>query len=199
MKSRNTNRNSINVTNGDIFMIITVFVMFIFAVKYHDNCIRLERTVNDLKIAAIENQNQLIEARIAEVNARNEAELLERKVADITEKYDNIHHTLYDSPIDHKHIFKFTITAYTASKKECGKSDGITSTMEHVNPGITCAVSRDHKELLHKHVYIVGVGRRYINDTMQKDIRDAIDLNMKYVKNAIRFGRLKSLRVIVLD
>jgi len=186
------------VSNSGILLTVILFALVVFSIKTTDQLAKLRETYHAVKVAELKDQQNVIDARLAEVQVRNEAAELERKLAEVSGKYDYLTHLLTDAPVDKKKVYKLTITAYTASVRECGKSDGITATLEHVQPGISAAVSRDLKHLLGKHVYIVGVGRRYVNDLMAEDIRNSIDLNMKYVNNAIKFGK-EQHRVLVLD
>ena len=79
-------------------------------------------------------------------------------------------------------------SAYTPSRCEGGPmaADGTT-----VRPGATCAVSRDQRHLLGKHIHIEGVGRRLVNDLMAARWRQAIDVAVPSKRAANEFGRQK--------
>lgn len=88
--------------------------------------------------------------------------------------------------------YKVEVTAYTASKRECGKKNGKTASGGHVVPNETCSVSRDlKKKMFKKHLYVPGKGVLYVNDTMRKGITRSIDIAMSSRNAADEFGRKK--------
>ena len=186
------------ISNWGILLIVFMFALLIFGVKTQA---QLEKTRADyyaVQVAQLKDK-VVIENHEDEVAQYKCAiQELKESLNEESSRYEKLHELVYNAPVDRVRVFNLTISAYTASKKECGKSDGITATMEHVHPGHTCAVSRDLSRLLGKHVYIAGVGVRYINDTMAEEISNGIDLNMRYVNRAMQFGKAQR-RVIVLD
>lgn len=78
-----------------------------------------------------------------------------------------------------------TASAYTPI--ECKGSLAADGTACKV--GQTCAVSRDLRHLLGKVIHIEGVGKRRVNDLMNKRWRRAIDVYMATTGAAKEFGR----------
>lgn len=85
--------------------------------------------------------------------------------------------------------FHATVTAYT----EKGKT-AIGSRPKNFR---TCAVSRDHSELLGKYLKVSGIGVVYCNDLTHPRFRNRIDLSYPSDKAARKFG-LKKAEVVVL-
>ena len=85
-------------------------------------------------------------------------------------------------------VLKVKATAYTPSRRECGKNNRRTATMKRPRPGVHIAVSRDLRWMLGKRVYIKGVGVRYVEDVMHRRYRKRIDIMMACVNTARKFG-----------
>lgn len=95
--------------------------------------------------------------------------------------------------------YKVEVTAYTASKRECGKKNGKTASGGKVIPNETCSVSRDLKKaMFKKYIHVPGKGLLYVNDTMRKGIKRSIDIAMSSRDSADEFGR-KKLVVVLRD
>lgn len=94
---------------------------------------------------------------------------------------------------------KLTVTAYSASKKECDSDPNIAASMSRVRPG-TIAVSRDLFEqgwVFGKKVYIENHGIFTINDLMNKKHSERVDVFIGHKKKAKSFGK-KELVVALL-
>jgi len=87
-----------------------------------------------------------------------------------------------------KKSIKVKATAYTVSKRECGKGKRKTATMKRPRPGVHVAVSRDLRWMLGKRVFIKGIGSRQVEDLMHRRYRKRIDIMMVSVINAKNFG-----------
>lgn len=92
---------------------------------------------------------------------------------------------------------KFTISAYTARKRETNKDPHHTATMEKPIAGWTCAVSQDYVHWLGGRIYIPGVGVRRVNDLMHSRFEKAIDLFMGNTAHAQEFGK-RQLQAVYL-
>jgi len=90
-----------------------------------------------------------------------------------------------------KDVQLVTVTAYTASKRECDTDPGNTATMETPVPGWTAAVSRDLLRdgwVFGSRVWIEGVGVFEISDVMHSRFERRIDVLVGTKKQARKFG-----------
>ena len=186
------------ITNWGILFVVAIYALIIFAIKTQDQLVKLRVDYQIVMAAQAKDQDTISKHNDEVAQYQCTIAELKQNLNEESNKFEKLHQLVYNAPADHVHVFNLTISAYTASKRECGKADGITATMEHVHPGKTCAVSRDLDKLLGKKIYIAGIGTRYVNDLMADYIHNGIDLNMKYVDSAMRFGKAKN-RVLVLD
>ena len=106
-------------------------------------------------------------------------------------------HTKNISTIKHK-LIKVKATAYTPSRRECGKNNRRTATMKRPRPGQHVAVSRDLKWMLGKRIKIKGIGVRKVEDLMHRRYKRRIDIMMGSVKNAREFG-VQDVRVRIIN
>lgn len=96
---------------------------------------------------------------------------------------------------------KLTVTAYSATKKECDSDPKITASMSKVKPG-TIAVSRDLFEqgwVFGKKVYIENHGIYTINDLMNKKHSERIDVFIGHKKKANSFGKKELIVALLPD
>ena len=83
-----------------------------------------------------------------------------------------------------------TVTAYNGTVKQCGNARGVTSTGAAARPGI-CAVSHDLRHLLHKTIYLKGVGKFKVADLMNHKHRRRVDIYTCSPATAKKFGKRK--------
>jgi len=98
----------------------------------------------------------------------------------------------------YKRAIRVKATAYTPSRKECGRNHRKTATMKRPIPGHHVAVSRDLRWMLGKRVRIKGVGVRQVEDLMNKKYRRRIDIMMSSVRNAKEFG-VQDVRMVIIN
>lgn len=98
-----------------------------------------------------------------------------------------------------KVIHSVVVTAYTASKKECGKSDGITASGLRVRKGtvacnfLPCGTKIRIPRLFGNRIFTVI-------DRMRSDKNNHIDVYVKHRKRALAIGkRIQSIEVLVLS
>jgi len=95
--------------------------------------------------------------------------------------------------------FTLNVSGYTASVRECGKSDGKTALNGRVKPRETAAISRDlQKRFANKKIYVPGHGVWLINDLMGSNRTKSLDLAMNSQHEAYKFGR-KDIKITLLD
>ena len=82
-------------------------------------------------------------------------------------------------------IILCSVTAYTASYEECGKTDGITSSGTKATEGRTVAC-----DFLKFGTQVVILGQTYVvEDRIGSGHRSKIDVYMENKEEALRFGR----------
>ena len=91
---------------------------------------------------------------------------------------------------------KMTVTAYTASVEECGKSDGIGAFSDGAQA--QAAVSPDRAYMVGKWVWVPSLGYKVkVNDKTDDDLRNTLDIRVKTKGVAKKIGRERR-RVVLL-
>lgn len=83
-----------------------------------------------------------------------------------------------------------TVTAYAAPDHA-----PVGATGEPILPGITAAVSREHRHLLGTWVYVPGHGPRYLNDVTARHVKGTLDLAVDSRETAREIGRKRMVEV----
>lgn len=143
---------------------------------------------------------QRTELESAIVRDRHTLELLE-EIEKLQREYTFLAARTEDlqTRIDDRCVQQVTVTAYTPSKNECDTDPHITASMQNVRAG-TVAVSRDLFEkgwVFGKKVYITGLGIYEISDLMHKKHTNKIDIFMWNKKDALSFGRKKTMAALI--
>ena len=102
-------------------------------------------------------------------------------------------------------IMLCTVTAYTASYEECGKTDGITSSGTKATDGITASgikATENHTvacDFLKFGTQVVIMGQTYtVEDRIGSSHPSKIDVFMESKEEALKFGR-RQLEVEILE
>lgn len=150
---------------------------------------RIEGDLSALEIKLKNSQKEILrlEHELKEVKLANEKISTAKGIKPLT---------VHKKRITSKHVA--IITAYTTSKKECGKTDRITSNNTIAIPWLTAAVGTDLKKYIGTHyVYIKRLDRSFeINDSKDKNLK-GVDICVNTVKEANDIGRFKSDVVII--
>lgn len=91
------------------------------------------------------------------------------------------------------------VSFYTLSRDECDSDYKIGALGRKMVVGRDVAVSRDLSWLLGKWVYIKGIGRRYVNDLMNKRYKMSVDVLVGSKKEARKGGVFKSYLVVLFS
>ena len=92
----------------------------------------------------------------------------------------------------------YTLTAYCACEKCCGKTDGITATGTHATEGVTIAVDPDVIPY-GSHVDIEGFGTYIAEDCGGAIKGNRIDIYFDSHEAALKFGVLEDWRVRIRE
>lgn len=141
----------------------------------------------NLKTKEFQKEKARLECELHEVKLANEKISTAKGVKPLT---------VHKKRITSKHTT--VITAYTTSKKECGKTDRITSNNTIAIPWLTAAVGTDLKKYIGTHyVYVKRLDRSFeINDSKDKNLK-GVDICVNTVKEAKDIGRFQSDVVII--
>jgi 3D (Asp-Asp-Asp) domain-containing protein len=94
---------------------------------------------------------------------------------------------------------KVNVSAYTGAADECGPGPLITSSGTVPTVGKTVAVSRDLSYLIGKEVWIEGIGKRTVEDSMSERYKNTLDVFMTSKKEAFQWGRKKNIEMVIIE
>lgn len=177
--------------------LVGMFFLINMIVKSNTSLKTIQSQYAEVSRSQLNDHDKIKSLEKAQIDSRITINRLEIDLSNVTEQNRDILKAIVSTK--RSSIYKLSATAYTASKRECGKKNGDTAMREKVVPGATCAVSRELKRKLgKKRVFIEGIGIRRVNDLMADDRYHSIDIAMHSRDEAIDFGR-KKLTVILLD
>lgn len=169
----------------------TFYLLLIFMVIFYD-------IFTEMKNHKLVSENEKINIELND--SKLELEILNSELENCQLNFVNLEclYGIIESENKRLSIINVNVSAYSASKDECDNDPHITSLLQRPISGKTCAVSRDLLYLLNKKIYIYQLGVFLVNDLMNKRYTKSIDLFLGSKKQALKFGRKKDIKIVVL-